>query len=119
MCAQSVNPPTELARLAGQWRTVVARANRPDAPEGTCSAECEVAEALAWSIAGAPALSLPDLLIKLRVYRAEIEAGASTLGDALLDAIIADAARLSSADATGREALPAPGERERRLLALS
>jgi hypothetical protein len=120
MSAQSAtNRPSELARLAAQWRTVTARANRPDAPEDACSEECEVAEALAWSISGTPALSLPDLLIKLRVYRAEIEAGASALADALLGAIIADTARLSTADAPEREAPPAPGGRNRHLLALS
>lgn len=108
-----------LAALAAEWRAVIARANRLDAPEAECAAACNAADALAWSITRAPAASLGDLLAKLRIYQAENRAGGSLLGDALLASIVSDAARLCGREAVDRgqeRALPA---RNRRIVALA
>ncbi|MBN9508727.1 MAG: hypothetical protein J0I21_06345 [Alphaproteobacteria bacterium] len=108
-----------LAALAAQWRAVIARANRPDALEAECAAACDAADALAWSITRAPAASLSDLLAKLRIYQAEIRAGGSAVGDALLASIVADAVRLGARETADRGANGVLPARNGRVVALA
>lgn len=103
------SPEVTVAALAAVWRVVTTRIYRPDAAEQECAVDCDAADTLAWWMALTPAATVGEIAAKLRVYAHETRPGASAVGDALLDSIISDAARLSG-DAEV-EADPEAGQR--------